>query len=236
MTKPTNSILGGFGDPPPEPLASNRHLRRLLYIVIGIAAAMLLQARQSAPGAITPSRIPLYLSLIAVELIFVWFVLIGIRARGYKLLDLAGRRWRTAFDGLTDFILAVATVGFLRFSGPVLYYLLGRWVSNAGFLLPQTLPESIVWIAVSVTAGICEELVFRGYLQRQLWSLTKRLPLALILQAVIFGVGHIYQGWKPAVITAIYAVIFGLVAAWRRSIIPGAIAHAVVDIMGGLRL
>ena len=38
------------------------------------------------------------------------------------------------------------------------------------------------------------------------------------------------------VVTAAYGLVFGLVAAWRRSIIPGAIAHAIVDIMGGLRL
>jgi uncharacterized protein len=236
MSTPRHPILGGFADAPPAPLASNRHLRRLLYIVVGIAAAMLLQARRSAPAAIPPSRIPLYLSLIAVEFFLVWFVVIGIRIRGFKTLDLLGRRWRTAFDGLVDIVLAIATAGLLRFSGPVLYDLLGRWASNTGFLLPQTLPESIFWVALSVTAGICEELVFRGYLQRQLWSLTKSLPVALVLQAVIFGVGHIYQGWKPAVVTAIYAMIFGLVAAWRRSIIPGAIAHAVGDIMGGLRL
>ncbi|HSP45721.1 MAG TPA: CPBP family intramembrane glutamic endopeptidase, partial [Chthoniobacterales bacterium] len=59
---------------------------------------------------------------------------------------------------------------------------------------------------------------------------------ALLLQAFIFGIGHIYQGWKPALITAIYGLLFGLVAAWRRSIIPSAMAHAIVDVMGGLKL
>src|SRR5205823_4531206 len=105
-----------------------------------------------------------------------------------------------------------------------------------GFLLPTTLSESIVWITVSAAAGICEELVFRGYLQRQLWSLIGNLPAALLLQAFAFGIGHIYQGWKPALVTAIYGLFLGLVAAWRRSIIPGAIAHAMVDVMGGLKL
>ena len=234
MPGATNRILGGFADPPPESLASSRHLRRLLYIVFGIAVAMLVQARKSAPPAAATSRIPLYLALIAVEFSFVWFVAIGIRARGHTLRELFGRRWRTAFDGAGDLVLALVTVGFLHISGPLLYYLLGRWASNTGFLLPATLPESVVWIAVSAAAGACEELVFRGYLQRQLWSLTKNLPAALLLQAIIFGIGHIYQGWKPALVTAIYGLVFGLVAAWRRSIIPGAIAHTIIDVMGGL--
>lgn len=225
-------ILGGFADPPPPLLASPRHLRRLLFIAIGIAIATLLQARQSpSPGA---SRIPLYVAFVAVEVLLVWFVGLGIRARGYKLVDLLGRRWRTTLDGCADLVLAVAAVAALRLSGPLLYYLLGRWSSNTGFLLPQGLAESILWIALSIAAGLCEELVYRGYLQPQLWSLTKSLPAAVLLQAVIFGSAHIYQGWKAAVVTAIYGLIFGLIAAWRRSIIPGAIAHAIVDEMGGL--
>jgi uncharacterized protein len=234
MTHPTHQILGGFADPPPEALATSRHLRRLLYIVLGIGAAMIVQARKSAPTQTIPSRIPLYLALIAVEFVLVWFVAIGIRARGHTLRELLGRRWRTAFDGLGDVVLALATAGLLRVLRPLLYSLLGRWASNTGFLLPATLPESIVWIAVSAVAGVGEELVFRGYLQRQLWSLTKNLPTALVLQAFIFSVGHIYQGWKPALVTAIFGLVFGLVAAWRRSIIPSAIAHAIIDVMGGL--
>jgi len=234
MTRWTNGILGGFTDPPPEALGSTRHLRRLLYIVLGIAIAMLAQARKSAPTPTVPSRIPLYLALIAVEFSLVWFVAIGIHARGHTLRELLGRGWRSVFDGVGDVVLALATAGLLRVSGPLLYYLLRHWSSNTGFLLPTTLPESVVWIAVSAAAGACEELVFRGYLQRQLWSLTKNLPTAVVLQAFIFGIGHIYQGWKPALVTAIYGLVFGLVAAWRRSIIPGAIAHAIIDVMGGL--
>jgi membrane protease YdiL (CAAX protease family) len=229
-------LLGGLAEPAPEPLASTRHLRRLIYIVFGIALVMSLQARSAAPATTAPSRIPMYLSLVAIEFVFVWFVAIGIRARGLTLSNLLGRRWRTLLDGFVDAGLAIATVVFLRLLGPLLHHLLGGWRSNAGFLLPTTVAESVVWVIVSAAAGICEELVFRGYLQGQLWGLTKNLPAALLLQALIFGIGHIYQGWKPALVTALYGLVFGLVAAWRRSVIPGAIAHAVIDVMGGFRL
>jgi len=228
-------LTGGFIDPVPPPLASVRHLRRFLYIAIGIGLAMLLQARGSSPAPIS-SRVPLYVGLIAVELTLVWFVAIGIRARGFKLVDLLGYRGRKVIDVTIDIVAAAGTAAIVRFLGPILFQLLGRWTSQTGFLLPATAFESLVWIVVSIAAGACEELVYRGYLQRQLWSLTSSLPLALALQSVIFGFGHIYQGWKPALVTAIYGLVFGLVAAWRRSIVPGAIAHAAVDILGGLRL
>ena len=236
MTRSSHLLVGGFADPPPEALASNRHLRRLIYIVFGIAVAMFLQARQWGPASTAPSRIPLYIGLIAVEFALVWFVVIGMRARGHRLIELLGRRWHTVFDVFGDVVLAAITAGSLRIAGPLLYQALGGWSSHTSFLLPTTLPESIVWIIVSCAAGIGEELVFRGYLQRQLWSLTKSLPAALVLQALIFAIGHLYQGWKPALVTAIYGLFFGLVAAWRRSIVPGALAHAIGDIIGGLRL
>ena len=229
-------IPGGFADPIPAPLASNRHFLRFLLITIGIAIGMFLQARSSSPTPIG-SRVPLYFALIGVELILVWFVTVGIRARGHKLRDVVGHRWRTFLDSVIDVALAIGTAALLRLViSPLLIHLFGRWSSNTGFLLPKTASEILIWILVSLSAGVCEELVYRGYLQRQLWSLTSSLPLALILQSVVFALGHIYQGWKPALVTAIYGLIFGLVAAWRRSIIPGAMAHALVDIFGGLRM
>lgn len=219
----------------PAPIASPRHLRRFIFIALGISVAMLLQARGASPR-LGGSRLPLYIGLIAVELALVWFVVIGVRARGHTLLDVVGRRWRTASDALIDLLWAAGAAAFLRFLGPLLFQLLGRWNTATGFLLPKSASESVVWIAVSVAAGLCEEIVYRGYLQRQLWSLTRNLPAALILQSAIFGLGHIYQGWKPALVTALFGLVFGLVAALRRSIIPGAIAHAAVDVIAGLRL
>jgi CAAX protease family protein len=229
----SNRILGGFRDPPPAPLGSPRHLRRLIYIQIGIALALLVQARQS-PSTPSGSRIPLYLGLIAVEFALAWFVAIGVRAHGHRVIDVAGRRWRKATDAIFDLLCALGIVPLLGFLGALLFELFGPWVTTTGFLLPKSWVESLVWIAVSIAAGICEETVYRGYLQRQLWSFTKSLPAAILLQAVIFGTGHIYQGWKPAVVTAFYGLVFGLLAAWRRSVVPGVIAHSVVDVIGGL--
>jgi membrane protease YdiL (CAAX protease family) len=228
-------VAGGFADAPPAPLASSRHLRRFLYISIGIAVGMFFHARNAAPAP-AASKLPFYFMMIAVEVFFVWFVAMGAKAHGYGLGDIVGRGWRNLVDAGIDILVAAGTVAFLKFSKPILFYFLGRWTSNTGFLLPTNFSESATWIAVSLAAGFCEEAVYRGYLQRQLWSVTKSLPLALVLQALIFACGHLYQGWRPALVTAIYGLIFGLVAAWRRSIIPGAIAHAIVDILGGFRL
>jgi hypothetical protein len=70
-------------------------------------------------------------------------------------------------------------------------------MSQATHLLaPQGQFESLLWIALAVTAGICEEIIFRGYLQRQFVAWTRGAPIGVLLSAALFGAGQIYQGCK----------------------------------------
>lgn len=225
--------LPSFGGSSPEPVASRRHTVRFVLIVSGIALAGLLNGRQPA---VRPhgSHLFLYFSIAGLQLLFLWFIRLGLRARGVRLLDLLGERWRSPWDAARDFALALVFVFLLRTATPFLQHLLGQSAANISFLLPNGPAERVLWIAVSATAGICEEIVYRGYLQRQLWALSKNLPTALILQSLIFAAGHSYQGWRPAVVTGIYGLAFSLLAAWRKSIVPGVIAHTLIDILGGL--
>jgi CAAX protease family protein len=217
---------------PPKLLASRRHTCRFILIVAGIALAGILQSRRITLS-LNASHLPLYLSIAGLQLLFAWFINLGIRTHGNTLLDLLGHRWRSVFDAGKDLTLAVAFVVFLRGCTIILQTLIGPSFTKATFLLPIGPMESSLWIVVSIIAGLCEELVYRGYLQRQLWALIQSFPLALLLQACIFAAAHIYQGWKPALITGFYGIAFGLLAAWRRSIIPGAMAHSLIDIIGG---
>jgi len=84
---------------------------------------------------------------------------------------------------------------------------------------------------MSITAGFCEELVYRGYLQRQFLVLTGSVALAVLAQAVLFGAGHWYQGVKMVIVITVLGVLFGVFARWRKSLRPGMIAHAWGDIV-----
>jgi hypothetical protein len=101
-------------------------------------------------------------------------------------------------------------------------------------LVPRGVAEGVLWVLLSVSAGISEELVFRGYLQRQLTAFTGRTSLALLLQVTVFGIAHGYQGVQACLVIAIYGALFTLLALWRKSLSPGMIAHAWTDIAGGL--
>jgi len=94
--------------------------------------------------------------------------------------------------------------------------------------------EIVVWIAVSLVGGVAEEIVFRGYFQRQFEALTQSRWVALALQAVLFGVSHGYQGVSACLKITVIGVLFGLLALWRRSLRPGMVAHVWTDIASGI--
>src|SRR5580693_7215237 len=104
----------------------------------------------------------------------------------------------------------------------------GRW-SNRKDVLRDIARACAFWAAV--TAGFCEELVFRGYLQRQGLALTGSVALAVLTQGVLFGVAHWYQGVKMVIVITALGIVFGIFANWRKSLRPVMIAHALADIV-----
>ena len=87
---------------------------------------------------------------------------------------------------------------------------------------------------VSILAGISEEAIYRGYLQKQFAALTGSLPAGILISAAAFGAVHVYQGWSRATVIAISAILFGVVAHWRRTVRPGMFAHGLQDAIAPL--
>jgi membrane protease YdiL (CAAX protease family) len=55
------------------------------------------------------------------------------------------------------------------------------------------------------------------------------VSLAVVAQAVVFSLGHVYEGRNAVVTITAYALFFGLIAAWRKSLRSGMIGHAWYD-------
>ena len=103
-------------------------------------------------------------------------------------------------------------------------------------LIPQTSLELVFWMVVSLIAGICEEAVYRGYLQRQFSALCRNVPAGIVLSAATFGAAHLYQGIARASVIAASGVLFGWFAYWRKSVRPGMVAHTLQDAVAPLLL
>lgn len=102
--------------------------------------------------------------------------------------------------------------------------------------------EMLKLMALSWTfAAFGEELAFRILLMRgiafALGDTRLAFGIALVAQAVVFGLVHAYQGPAGVVGTAINALIFGgLTLAARGSIWPAAIAHGSSNSIGIMAL
>jgi membrane protease YdiL (CAAX protease family) len=215
-------------------IASRKHAAIALLIVAAVTLLGIQQASSLAAVRPEASRVIPYLSLIGMQLLWLRFIHVGLKAHAHSLSELTGGRWSSGRDVFMD--LLFGAIGFFAAAtaAEALTRALGGSPANTAFLLPHGVPESVLWVFVSVTAGVCEEIVFRGYLQRQLAALTGSVTAGILLQAIAFGISHGYQGLAPMAITGSYGLVMGILAWWRGNIRASALAHAATDIVGGL--
>lgn len=98
-------------------------------------------------------------------------------------------------------------------------------------LIPVTTRERLLWAVVAVSAGVCEEVVFRGWLLSTLHGRFGLSGTALILvAAAIFGLAHAYQGITGIVLTAFLGAVFcGIYVATGSLLVP-ILLHVLIDV------
>ena len=183
------------------------------------------------------SRLTSYCVVISAEWLIAAFIWLGCTLRGLSVRTLLGempRGWRTVARDLG------VAIGFLLVAnivlGPIQRLLHAAPNSSLRNLLPRGGIEVAFYLLLALTAAVCEEFIYRGYLQRQFSAWTKSAAAGIIIQSVIFGICHAYQGSAMILSITVYGSLFGLLAYWRRSLRPGMIAHFLQDGVGGLVL
>ena len=194
----------------------------------------------AAPGQLAShsQAIPIYLSAIFMDWALLYYCWAGVHRFGGNTKTLSGDRWTSWKDVLTDLAIALPFWAIWEGAAFGVRWLLAA-IGDAGgaksvaSLLPQSLPEILIFIGVSITAGICEELAFRGFLQRQLHALSGNIVIAVLGQGLVFGLFHSYQGSTNVIVISVLGVLYGILAAWRKNLRANIIAHAWSDIWGG---
>lgn len=215
----------------PGAVASAWHTAVVLFVLVGFS---FLGAHLQHPTS--HGRSLVYLAVIVMEWVLVAFIWFGLSRRGMRMRDLVGGSWPRPAAFFRDLGIAIAFV--LLAGGAVLnglgYLLKARPPKTMHELFPQTVIEMILWVVMSWTAGFCEEVIFRGYFSRQFAAWTQSAIAGIVLQGMVFGVSHGYQGWKMMALIAFYGMCFGMLARWRGSLRPGMLAHGLQDTAGGL--
>jgi uncharacterized protein len=198
-------------------------------------------ADAAAPGA----RVALYRNTLVLQ----WAL-----AAALALLWLAGRRAWASLElvprltgGLGGVMLGVAIiVGVLarrsRFA-PGDTEALARLRQSAGQLarmLPVTGREFGWFAGLSLSAGICEEALYRGFLiwYLQAWA-APVMPAAYVFAAaaaassLLFGLGHVYQGPRNVLVTALTGGFLAVVVRITGSLYAAMLIHALMDLQAG---
>ena len=220
---------------PNRPVAGVLHTLVLLVVLLGGAGLMYFSAGELR-ATDHPNRTGLYLSTATWEWMLTAYVLWGVRRRGTPLEAVTGAKWKSFLEFARDFGIAIsfwfvalmvlgATAVALHFRGSK---------ESVGFLAPRGWVQIALWILVCVTAGFCEETIFRGYLQKQFIAWSGNATAGVVASAVVFGACHIYQGVKPAIVITVYGLMFGILAQWRKSLRPGMMTHALHDTVSGI--
>lgn len=103
-------------------------------------------------------------------------------------------------------------------------------------LLPRTRRERGTFAALSFSAGIGEELAYRGYAYQVVQLLGLGPWSAAIAASVPFGFLHAYQGPVGVVRTGLMGLILAVPVVLTGSLLPSMAAHTLIDLLVGLVL
>lgn len=162
------------------------------------------------------------------------------------LLNLRGERWRDVClrspptwhqPALGGVMLAVLVLVFSAVAEPLLAQCFGPADVGALGEVQGNLPLFLYFLFVSwVLAGFCEEVLFRGFVMHRLTQIFGATAgsawIAVVLQALIFGLLHFYQGTTGILLTAGIGLILGLSVMALDNLWPAIVAHGLVDTIG----
>ena len=224
----------------PKLIASPVHFVGFLLFMAGTAAMGFYAQRTAASGAAAgqlgshASAIPVYLVAGLMDWALLYYCWAGVHHRGGNLATLSGGRWLSWKALAVDVAIAVPFWVLWEAVAYATHRILGSSSAKSVVdLLPRSFLEIQIWILLSITAGVCEELAFRGYLQRQFHAMSGNIVVAVVAQAVVFGVAHAYQGWKSVIVISVLGMLYGALVAWRGNVRASALAHAWGDVWEG---
>ena len=211
----------------------------VLAIVVPWRGAVRIRALMRRESLTSVDRIALYASTIAFQWLATGIILWRAIAHGYHLSDLGlalPSPWLTV-------IVGVALSALITFNQAASIRRLASLPSEKqGFmraltikLMPQNAPERLAFFALVTTVALCEETIYRGFIQRLFLNVSNgSIAIAILGAAVFFSLAHLYQGRRGLIVTFFAGAIFSAVRAWTGSLIPTMVAHFVADLSVGL--
>ncbi|MFZ0883355.1 MAG: type II CAAX endopeptidase family protein [Candidatus Acidiferrales bacterium] len=215
----------------------------LILLFLGIALPLLGRRRvrqlMQSPSTTKLDRLSLYASTLAFQWIAAGVILWRAGARGLRAAQLGFAIGNPPLTITVAIALAVLVLTNQLIS---LRRLAARPAEAEGLLpqlalklFPQDDVERLAFFALVVTVAICEELIYRGFVQRVFQDWSNGAVLAGVFgSAIYFAIAHLYQGRRGLASTFVVGLIFAGTRAWTGSLLPPIAAHFVADITVGM--
>lgn len=138
---------------------------------------------------------------------------------------------------------AIDVVAALAFLVPTLGTLPLRWRRKSEeekrrmlWMLPHGTADLGWWALVSLTAGIVEELVYRGVMLALWQRVFGSWWAAVIVCVTVFSLAHFVQGWRSMALIVIIATAFHLIVRFTGDLYTAMAVHCVYDFAAGILL
>jgi membrane protease YdiL (CAAX protease family) len=236
---PYNSTLAPPPPIPHAPASPIAHWTHTLAIVLFMVLSAALSSHHAASLAEAAPHLLRYATTIALEWLLLGSVIAGIyRRREFFTTTFLNRGYSFAQSlGLGAMVycigfIAMAIAALSLYATPLIHKHNEAVVLA---MLPHTPLEFAVWFLVALTAGICEEFIFRGYLLQQLTAWTQRPIAAIVVAGILFGSLHAYEGLAAIVPLAVLGIVYGFVVRHFKGDLRAVIvAHTVQDFLVAL--
>lgn len=213
----------------------------LIFLILGVVipwrGRVRLRHLLARPTVGTKEKLALYGSTIAFQWLLVVLVAWRAHARGLTPEALGVSREITV-SLLLWAIFGGALVGIfqwfnLKRVGRMTGAIPDLLSKLAESILPNNSLELAVYCTVSVTAGVCEEFLYRGFAMAALSRAGIASWAVVLLSAILFGLAHTYQGRSGVAGTTLLGLVFGGARLALQSLLPVIVWHTMVDVVAG---
>ena len=214
----------------------------LIFLALGVLLPwrghLRLKKMLAIPQMGARERLALYFSTIAFQWLAAALTAWRAWARGLTLEELGlvvhgrGRVFLAA-------IVGAATLGGLqwlnlrrmgRSSGKARSFM----QSLAERILPQSRAELLPFLALALTAGLCEEFLYRGFAMAALTRAGLPVWTVVLFSSILFAMAHLYQGRGGIVSTLVIGTVFGTARIAYDGLAPVILWHSAVDAVAGV--
>ena len=214
----------------------------LIFFALGVLLPWRGRARMkkllAMPHVSLMERLVLYASTIAFQWLAVAIVGWRVWAHGYSAEQLGlvfRNRTTLVIAGIVGAVVIAALQWLnLRRVGRIPPESRGPLQAVAERILPQTAVELPPYLALAITAGLCEEFLYRGFAMAALAHAGLTAWLVILISSILFGLAHSYQGRGGIVMTFIVGLVLGASRLAYNSLVPAVFWHSAIDTVAGV--